>query len=541
MHKLRLALLNKYENNDIQDAINYSIHTNGVLLNAYAKNQTDKCNDLSVLHIKKDENNFDCVYGKEKLSTICISHEKVSQEDTEYILEASYINPELLAKNVFEKKIKTGEIYYKSSRGSEPDVSYGIDYFTTLVSSFGALIHKGSEIFVDDKQKLSLDVSVKKVNSIIGQVTKKAKIESILSSLGFEVREGIDNVLGVKIPLYRHDIKNIADVTEEIVRIIGIDNIKSKPLSIEEVNRTNTTSQTYIKKNIIRQKSVSNGFYETLTYVFTNKDILEKYNFSVVNESLDILNPIVKELNTYRTSLLPNLIESLGLNVKHGFKSIAFFEIGTVFNEKREESSKIAFVFSGEKEQEQLSNAGKPQNINFFEFAKKVLNSIGSFEIVKNENNEKLNDFIHPFQNGDIIINNKKVGYISKLHPSVANDYSLNDTFIAELDFSSITNDLVKSQTYSKFQASKKDLSLIVPKELDYAKIKKCIIDLKNENIQQFNLIDIYSDDKLGEFDSLTIRFVLQNFNKTMEEEDITSTMDALVKTLNEELSITLR
>lgn len=541
MHKLRLALLNKYENNDIQDAINYAIHTNGVLLNAYAKNQTDKCNDLSVLHIKKDENNFDCVYGKEKLSTICISHEKVSQEDTEYILEASYINPELLAKNVFEKKIKTGDVYYKSSRGSEPDISYGIDYFTTLVSSFGALIHKGSEIFVDDKQKLALDVSVKKVNSIIGQVTKKAKIESILSSLGFEVREGIDNVLGVKVPLYRHDIKNIADVTEEIVRIIGIDNIKAKPLSIEEVNRTNKTSQAYEKKNIIRQRSVSNGFYETLTYVFTNKDILEKYHFPVVEESLDILNPIVKELNTYRTSLLPNLIESLGLNVKHGFKSIAFFEIGTVFNDKREESSKIAFVFSGEKEQEQLSNAGKPQNINFFEFAKKVLNCIGTFEIVKNEDNEKLNDFIHPFQNGDIVINNKKVGYISKLHPSVARDYSLNDTFIAELDFTAIKNNLVKSQTYSKFQASKKDLSLIVPRDLEYAKIKKCIINLKNENIQQFNLIDIYSDDKLGEFDSLTIRFVLQNFNKTMEEEDITSTMDALVKTLNEELSITLR
>ena len=113
-------------------------------------------------------------------------------------------------------------------------------------------------------------------------------------------------------------------------------------------------------------------------------------------------------------------------------------------NEKREESSKIAFVFSGEKEQEQLSNAGKPQNINFFEFAKKVLNCIGTFEIVKNEDNEKLNDFIHPFQNGDIVINNKKVGYISKLHPSVARDYSLNDTFIAELDFTAIKNNLVK-------------------------------------------------------------------------------------------------
>ena len=68
-------------------------------------------------------------------------------------------------------------------------------------------------------------------------------------------------VLSIQIPLFRHDIKNIADITEEIVRIIGIDNIQAKPLAIDEVNRINKTSNDLVKKNKLKSKSVfENGF-----------------------------------------------------------------------------------------------------------------------------------------------------------------------------------------------------------------------------------------------------------------------------------------
>ncbi|XPV52278.1 MAG: hypothetical protein ACNI3H_07625 [Halarcobacter ebronensis] len=95
----------------------------------------------------------------------------------------------------------------------------------------------------------------------------------------------------------------MADVTEEIVRIVGIDNIKAKPLAIDEVNRFNKTSENLVKKNKIRGKAIENGFYETLTYVFANKENLKKYGFQIVKEELDVLNPIVNELNTLRTTI----------------------------------------------------------------------------------------------------------------------------------------------------------------------------------------------------------------------------------------------
>ena len=539
LQKLRTAIIGKFqENNDVKNILTYTTHTTGVILNAYSKEKTIKGENLNIMYIKKDELGFDNIYGTEQLSKICVEHNEIDTNDTSFIIEASYINPELISKKVFDAKIKTGEIYYKASRGSEPNIDYGINYLSTLVSKSGASIYGGCETFVEDKEKLTLDISVNKINAIIGQEIPKIEIERILVSLGFGVKD-IGSILVIKVPYYRHDIKNIADITEEIVRIIGIDNIIAKPLQIDEVNRVNKTSNDLIKKNKLRFKAIENGFYETLTYVFCSKENLEKYNFKTVKDELELINPIVKELNTYRTTILLNLVEACANNFKVGAKSTAFFEIGTIFDENRAESKKISFIQSGSAELEDFTNAGKPKNIDFFSFSKKILNTIGKFDLEPMTQIDNL--FIHPYQNANVLIDGKVVGYICKLHPSVCADFDLNNTFIAEIDFEAIKNDIIKTSSYSKFQSSKKDLTIIVPKSLEYKEIKKVINSLYNSNIKQFNLIDIYHDEKLGENESLTIRFVLQNDEKTMEEEDITTTMNSILDALNNKLSIGLR
>ena len=540
LYKLRVAIIDKIKEHDLQDTLTYVTHSTGVILNSYAKKDAKIVNNFAMINIKKDSQGFDVVVGDKELSTICIEQKDINKdENDEYIIEATYTNPEALSKKVFETKRKTADVYYKSSRGSEPHIEKGIESFSTLISKFGASVCNGNEAFTDHAEKITLDVSVHKINSIIGQEIEKVKIEKILTSLGFEVKDSLNGVLSIQIPLYRHDIKNIADITEEVVRIIGIDNIQAKPLAIDEVNRSNKASDNLVKKNKLRAKAIENGFYETLTYVFTSRDNLKKYNLPTVKENLDVLNPIVKELDTFRTTISLNLIEACSSNIKLGFKSTAFFEIGRIFDTNRNESSIISFIFSGQKEFESTQNSGKPENIGFFDFAKKVLNTVGKFDL---EPMKKItNDLIHPYQNADVIVDNEVIGFISKLHPSAATNYDLSDTFIAEINFDKIKNELIKTNSYSKFQSSKKDLSIITPKSMEYMSIKNVINSINDENIKQFNLIDIYSDEKLGENESLTIRFVLQNDSKTLEEEDITRSMNKILETLKEKLDIGLR
>ena len=538
--KLRAGIIDKFdEKNNTKTLLNYITHSTGVILNAYSK-ENIQIDDKASLTVSKDQYGFDIIKnGENTMSTIGVDLNDTKPNDEKYIIEASYINPDLLSKKVFETKTETGDVYYRSSRGSEPDLDFGLEYLTSFISKNNGLVYNSFKSNIEETPENIIDVNIRKVNSIIGQIVTKAEIENILTSLGFDVKDNNEEVLAVTVPKYRHDIVNIADITEEIVRMIGIDNIKSKPLKIDEVNRNNKTSADLQKKNRLRFKAIENGFYETLTYVFSSKESLEKYSFKTVKEELDILNPIVKELNTFRSTILLNLVEACSSNFKNGIRSNSFFEIGTIFDENRNESKMISFVQTGSIEQEDITNSGKPQNIDFFAFAKKILNTVGKFDLEPMQN--ITNDFIHPYQNADVIVNGKVIGFISKLHPSVSEDYDLSDTFIAEINFDEIKNDLITTQKYSKFQSSKKDLSILVSKDMPYKNIKDAINSLNNQNIKQFNLIDVYNDENLGDNESITIRFVLQNDNKTLEEKDITTTMDAILEVLNEKLDIQIR
>jgi len=538
---LRVAIIGKFtSNSNIKNFLYYTTHSIGVIFNAYSNDKFILENGLYSLDLKENELGLDSVYSQDKvLSIIGAEHKDFEENLKDYLIEASYVHPEIISKKVFDTNIKTSDIFYKSSRGSEPDLCFGLEYFSILASKLGATIYTGIKEFFEDVIKPTLTISVKKINSIIGADIDKLTIDKILTDLNFEVKESLEDILFIKIPLYRHDIKNVADITEEIIRIIGIDKIQAKPLAMDGVKRVNKTSNDLLKKDKIRAKAIENGFFETLTYIFTSKENLEKYNFEVVKEELDLINPIVKELNTYRTTIFLNLLEACSNNFKTGAKKCSFFEIGTVFDENRKESKKVAFIHSGACENEDISNAGKPKNIDFFLFSKKILNTIGEFDLepittIKNA-------LIHPYQNANILIDGKVVGYICKLHPNVANDFDLGDTFMAEVDFDKIKNDLTKIKPYSKFQISKKDLSILAPKSLAFKEIKKAINSLNNPLIKQYNLIDIYSDDTLKDKESLTIRFVLQSNEKTLEEDDINSIIGSILDVLKEKFSITLR
>ena len=541
LYTLRVSTVMELQKTDIEKSISYITHSTGVILNVYTKAiATHKDNGMVSLNITKDKDGFDIVSGKVPLSTVGIDLGSITDISDEVIIEASYRSPDELAQKVFDTKKKTSDIYYKASRGSEPNLYFGIDSITTFLSAHGSLIYNGSKDFVNNISENIITVHINKINNIIGQDIGKSKISTILLSLGFELKSSTTDTLTVLIPPFRHDIKNVADITEEIVRIIGIDNIVSKPLLIQEVSRDNDTSIKLALKNSLRAKAISNRFFETVTYVFTNKELLEKYGFDTVVDKKDILNPIVNELNTFRTTLSLNLVQAVSSNVKQGFKSIAFFENSVIFNKNRDESKSLGFIFSGYKENETVQNNAKPQKIEFFEFAQKISNIIGEFSI--EPLTEISNKFIHPYQSGNIILDNKIIGIIYKLHPSVAKNFDIDDdTFIAEVNFDLLSSQTIIANDISKFQASKRDFSIVAPKDMPYKKIRNVIKELDIKEIVQFNLVDIYSDENLGDNESLTIKFTLQSTEKTMDEESINGIMDKILESLTSTLGLKLR
>lgn len=541
--KLRLAQIEDVRDTFVETMMLYVTHSTGVILHAYKHEFfTDEDEKMAKINLCEDENGYAVIKSKELASTVGIIQNKVSMvsgDEGLVLLEASYIPPEIISKKMSEKKIESGPMFYKTSRGSEPELEGGLSYCVDLIEKYSSSSTYSGVIELSTAHKdRTVVVNKQEVDAIIGAKIDKLVITKILKNLGFDTSKSSPDNFAISVPQFRHDIVNKQDIIEEVVRMVGIDNIPSKPFILTEENRLEDNYFEYKKRTIFRHRAASSGFYESIHFVFDEKKVLNAYGFETTKEELELLNPIVQTLDTLRPTLLTGLLKAASMNVKNGYSSVKLFEIGSVFTPIREESLKMAFLFSGDKENEALCNGGKPAKIDFASFTQKISNVIGNVELRENETSHLLS---HNYQSASVIVANEVIGELFRVHPSVEKEYDLDVTYMCELDFEKIPYALKTAHKTSKYQASFRDLSLIMPQDIAYETVKNVIEANATKELMRFYPVDKYSDDNLGDNISLSIRFVLQSSEKTLEEEDITLSMQTILDALNSELGIGLR
>jgi phenylalanyl-tRNA synthetase beta chain len=541
--RLRIAQLEQESSNSIDSLMSYTTHATGVILRAYPYNYMQPRNDeKALISIKNDENSYASIFTPKKASIIGVNQDdssKLKDERGVFIVEASYIDPSTISRKMFEKKIKSDDLYYRTSRGSEPDTNLGIQLFLNLLEKNGISNVYGGSFNVNSKfEEKIVTITLEDIESFVGIKVNKTKITHIFKNLGFSIGKSQGDTFIIQIPKFRHDIENKQDIVEEIVRLIGIDNIESKALEFIENNKLDNDYNEYKKKRVYRHRCANSGFNESIHFIFNSKELNDKYGFKSIKDELKLLNPIVNNMDTLRPTLILSLLEAASNNIKMGQKSVSLFEIGSVFDEDRKESTKLTLLFSGDENLDDLRVNGKSEKITFEQFSKMISNIVGDVEYKNSTTSHSLS---HPYVCADVITDNKKVGEVFKLHPKVADDMGINDTFICELDFNDLKFELTQANEFSRYQASFRDLSLLIPKDMNFDKIKEIINQTKREEIVSFYPADIYEDDSLGENISLTVRFRLQSLDKTLEENDIVENMDAILNALNEKLGIGLR
>lgn len=542
--ELRLNIAQLEYSTPLQRIINYITYSTGVLMRAY-NFECFSDNEKATIHVKKDKDGFDCVYGNNGLiSQVGFSQEKecsLDEKTTKIIIEASYIDPKEISRLGMEHKNLARDFhYYNSSRGSEPDLEFGIKYLDILLSNEDKIIPYGgvqSAIKTDEPKVISLEAD--EAVKIIGQDIEKNSIVKILKGLGFEVMfKAEQDLMSVKVPPYRHDIVGKQDICEEIVRIVGIDNIISKPYMYYEKLRINKPYLDFKKRYNLRYKSVSAGFFESIHYVFDDREKMEKYDIRGLYKNKEIANPITNELNTLRATLSLHLIEAVSSNAKNNRRKVCLFEIGKTFNHKREESNKIAWIYSGEMQEANIQNHGKPKIINFADFASKLSQIIGKFEL---KAVDAVNKLYSPYEFASLHVNDNKIGFVARVHAQVEQEYDILPTYICEIDFDKLPMDKKIAHEYSKFPTSHRDLSLLAPKEMAYEKIKECINSLKISKLVKFFPVDRFESKELKNSVSLSIRFLFQDNSKTLEDENVNKMINDILKSLDKKLDIKLR
>ncbi|MGM0532876.1 MAG: phenylalanine--tRNA ligase subunit beta [Campylobacterota bacterium] len=533
--QLRLAQIEKEITSPLEKLMAYSSHESGVVLRAYdfAFFGSQKVK----LELKEDKR-VELFSGKDSASIVGINqNDKSRVKGSKVILEASYIRPEKIVPAVAKQKLQTDGYFFNTSRGSEPDVDFGMQALCSLLAdNSDSAIYSGSSTLYANNEKKSISVNVKALEDLIGQSVDKTDVTNVLKHLGFTIQNLDGERFGVIVPPFRHDIENMEDISEEIVRMIGIDNIAPKRLRFEEHNRVNDTLKHYRFKKELKHQAVAQGYFEVMTYLFCENARLEKNGFETVQKNKALINPITSDMDGLRTTLLMNMLEAAKNNFNYGKRKVKLFETGTVFDKKRNETQKLAFVHAGAKEDDNVGNSGKPKRADIFSFIEEIGGIIGDFEITSCSEKNRL---VHPFQSGDIIKHGEKIGFISKLH--LDNDFDLEDAFIAEVSLDALIPALVAVEPVSNYQGSSRDLSVLIDQDMAYEKIRAILRDLDIASLGYFYPVDIFEDASLKGKKSLTLRFFIQSDQHTLQDKEVNAIMDEILQTLQSKAKASLR
>ena len=304
--RFRLYMCDESLKTPIENALSYATINSGVLLRCYDFDKLKKDeNDKAILKLKLDEDGLDRFYNDDKvISVVGINQNKeyqVTSETKRVLVGATYIDPEYVSLKRYETKIQTDELYYRSSRGSETDLKFGLKEVAQVIFP-NALIYTDFDETLENFEPTVIQMDSSFVSEFIGDEVDSTTVINVLQKLGFEV-DFRGEFFVITVPAFRSDIKNPQDIIEEVVRIVGIDNIASKALCFPERKVITPAYEKLQKRRFYKSKAVGLGYYESISYLFDSKEELKELGFEVLDEKDDIANPITNELNTLRPTI----------------------------------------------------------------------------------------------------------------------------------------------------------------------------------------------------------------------------------------------
>ena len=388
------------------------------------------------------------------------------------------------------------------------------------------------------KQKIKkVKIRPEVINKLLGTDISKEEMIKIFDMLEIKV----DGDYAIP-PYFRQDIENDADLAEEVVRFYGYDKIASTLISADTTLGVLNKEQQIEKK--IREYLISSGLSEISTYGFISANDLEKANISKEsNEIIKIRNPLSEDYNIMRTTTIPSMMAILETNNNKKNQDVQLFDISRTY---KNIDSKIE---NGDVPQENriLTIGIYQKDYDFFYLKGLVENvlevaSINRYEIYK----EKENPSYHPGRCANIKIGNDVIASFGEVHPIVAENYGIKQTcFLAEVNITKLVKYSRTSKKYvevPKFPAVERDLAIIVDEKVEVGQIEKLITKKAKKILESLKLFDIYRDEKIGaNKKSVAYSLIFRDKNKTLNDEEINSSMEAIIQELEKTLNAELR
>ncbi len=471
----------------------------------------------------------------------------VSEQTRDIMLECAFFAPLAIMGKARRLGLHT-DSSHRFERGVDPELQHkAMDRATRLVLDIcggeaGPVVEAKSEAHLPKAADIKLRRS--KLDKLLGHQIGDADVEEILTRLGFQVeKQGSD--WQVKTATYRFDMAIEEDLIEEVARIYGYNNIpNTAPLA--HLSMTDH-KESDLKLSRVRAMLVARGFQEAVTYSFVDPKLQKLVHPD--SEAMVLPNPISSEMSAMRLSMFTGLLNAVGYNQARQQTRVRLFETGLRFIPDAQAESGVrqqamlGAVIAGPQSDEHWSMESK--TVDFFDL-KGDLEAIIGLTVSEAEFSFKgaQHPAMHPGQCAEILRNDRVIGYIGAVHPSLEKPFGLNGkTIVFELELDALLQaKLPQAQAVSKFPANRRDIAIVVDEEVAAGDVMTLIRKVGENQLVGLNLFDVYRGKGVEQGKkSLAIALTLQDNTRTLEEKEIAEMVDTVVSALKSEFNASLR
>lgn len=551
--------------NNVVDVTNYVMHELGTPLHAF---DADKLQSKIVVKNALNKEKFQTLDAEERelsssdlmitngSNSLCIAgvfggaDSGISDRSTNVFLESAYFNPVSVRKTAKSLTLST-DSSFRFERGVDPSLTtYALKRAANLVMEVaGGSI--GMDV-VDTNPKLAVknkvDFNLDRCNQLIGETIPEEKVLKILTQLDFEIEKREGNNLQLLVPTYRIDVTREADVIEEVLRIYGFNRI---PVPQKLNSSINNFPKPDLEKvqNVISEVLVGLGFFEMMNNSLSKEEYASKYGGTSVNKdhAVHILNPLSRDLNVMRQSLIFGALETVSYNQNRQNPNVKFFEFGKTYNKYESgyaESRRLCLTISGLKNEENW-NTSKDE-VSYYTI-KSIVNAVlvrlglSQFLGEKELKNELYSDGVK------LLVNKTVIGEMGWVNNKLKSHFGLkNDVFIADLDWDNLIQCLkmskIKYTELPKTFAVRRDFSLLLDKSVQFSDVASLAKETDKQILKEVGLFDVYEGKNLDSGKkSYAVSFKFQDSSKTLKDEDVDRVMNRIRENLEVKLGAQLR
>ena len=461
-----------------------------------------------------------------------------TEETVDVFVEAATFDPVRTAMTGRKLNILS-DARYRFERGVDPAFLVdGMEIATRLILDLCG--GEPSEIVIAGTEpdwKRDITLRVERIETYGGVKVAKKKIIEILSALGFEAVEKKKGALGFSVPSWRPDIVGEACLVEEVVRILGYDNIPAVPMESHGLPQP-VLSADQRRRATARRLLAGRGLVEAVTYSFLSSK--EAALFGGGAEALKLINPISADLDVMRPSLLPNLIAAAGRNADRGIADAPLFEIGPRFSGDKpaDQENAAAGIRSGSSGVRNW--AEKPRPVDLFDAKADALAVLGGMGVAvdKIEAAPEAPAWYHPGHSGVLKLGPKAVlAHFGEIHPRVLNGMGVKGP-VAGFEF--FFDNLPKPKERKskarpfldlpQFHAVERDFAFVVDESVPAAQVLSAARGADKKLITHVSLFDVFAGGDLEDGKkSLAINVVLQPVDKTLTDAEIDAISEKVV------------